>query len=115
MLGCPHIWHIRESMEHYYFKFSVGDLFAKRIFKKGVDSYILISDFLFYSYNKYFPNTFTRKIYNGVSINIEKRDLNQLFGVMNICIVGVVCEQKNQFDAVKAIEILVKDKGIKKH
>jgi glycosyltransferase involved in cell wall biosynthesis len=113
MLGCPHIWHIRESMEHYYFKFSVGNFFAKKIFRKGADSYILISDFLIRSYNKYLPNKITQKIYNGVSINIKKRDLNQLFGVMNICIVGVVCEQKNQFDAVKTIKILVKDKGVK--
>jgi glycosyltransferase involved in cell wall biosynthesis len=112
-LGVPHVWHIREGLESYGFKFSLGESLSRSFFKKGADKYILISNYLYKSYENYIPVELTRMIYNGITIHHLEREINApIEGVFNLCVVGLVAEQKNQMDALIALKILV-DKGYK--
>jgi len=110
-LNCPHIWHIRETLQAYDFKYSIGKFWAKRIFENGADRYIVISDFLLNTYNDFLPVKRTKRIYNGLSLKVESHSINRISDVLNIAIVGIICEQKNQLDALKALKI-IKTKGI---
>lgn len=39
-LNCPHIWHIREGIEQFPLKYSLGKFLSKIILKNGADKYI---------------------------------------------------------------------------
>lgn len=106
-LHCQHIWHIRESLEHFRFKFSLGVLFSQKFLKKGADKYIVISDFIQKSYINLLPPEKTVRIYNGVSIDFENKRISNVYDKnINLCCLGVLCEQKNQLYILKAIKIL---------
>lgn len=105
-----HIWHLRESMEQFNFKFSLGQIISKKLLKKGADKYILISNYLIKSYCDLLPVNKVVKIYNGIDFSrVEKPELKSE-GLLNLCMVGVVCEQKNNLDALKALDILINKK-----
>jgi glycosyltransferase involved in cell wall biosynthesis len=110
-LNCPHIWHIRESLDQFNFKFSLGNFLSKFFLKRGAAKYIVISDFLKNSYDNLLPLGKTEKVYNGVSLNLEERISNSVAEVLKICCVGVLCEQKNQLDVLRAI-CLLRQNGI---
>ncbi len=111
-LQCPHIWHIRETLNAYNLKFSLGVSYSKYFLKRGADKYIVISDFLLKSYKGILPSSKTLKVYNGVSVVIENKVNNtRNTNTLNICCVGIICEQKNQLEILEAISILRK-KGI---
>ena len=105
-LKCPHIWHIRETLQAYGLKFSVGTFFAKRIFEHGADRYIVISDFLLNNYKGILPQNRVSRIYNGLSLDVESKSLKSQTTILNIAIVGILSEQKNQMDALHALTIL---------
>lgn len=110
-LHCPHIWHIRETMQAYNFKFSLGVFLSRQFLKKGADKYIVISDFIKQSYEALLTHQKTQRVYNGVSIDLQHKRISNTFDEnINLCCLGVLCEQKNQLDILKAIKIL-KDKG----
>lgn len=111
-LKCPHIWHLRETLIAYNFKYSLPNFWVRRIFFKGADQYIVISDFLHKYYNNYLPEDKVKKVYDGICLDNNRLRINHYDEILNICIVGLVSEQKNQMDAVKAIKIL-NDKGHK--
>ncbi len=111
-LGCEHIWHLRESMEPFKFKFSTGTFFAKQIFINGAKKYILISDFLVNSYKNLLPENKVVRIYNGIKINDNNSRVNNSTDTIKLCLIGIICEQKNQLDAVKAINILTRERGM---
>jgi L-malate glycosyltransferase len=103
-INIPHIWHIRESMESYAFKFSLGNFVSKRFLRNAADKYILISDYLIKFYSTMLPTDKVVKIYNGISIEENQLEKNTFLpGVLNVCVIGVLCEQKNQMDALRAI------------
>jgi glycosyltransferase involved in cell wall biosynthesis len=66
---------------------------------------------LLHEYKKYIPASKVIRIYNGISANTEIRQNNRISGFIHICIAGVICEQKNQLDAIKALKILSVNKG----
>lgn len=112
-LNCPHIWQIRETLQAYNFKYSIFEFQVKKLFKKGADRYIVISDFLLNNFKNFLPIKRTVRIYNGISQNIENKKIVNISNVLNIALVGIICDQKNQLDALKALTIL-KTKGIDK-
>jgi glycosyltransferase involved in cell wall biosynthesis len=105
-LQCPHIWHLRETLQAYDFKYSLPTNIVKRIFDKGANRYIVISDFLFKSYANLLAPERVKRIYNGLTLEIENRKSNNFDDYLNIAIVGIICEQKNQLDAFKTLTIL---------
>lgn len=112
-LKCPHIWHIRETLEAYEFQFSLGNFLSKQILKKGASTYIAISNFVASRYTGIIPSDKIKVIYNGVSLDIAPKKEIAKDDILRICIVGIVSEQKKQMDAVKALNILVNKKGYK--
>jgi len=107
----PHIWHFRETMRHYDFKFSSGVFYAKKFLQKPINNYITISDFLTLYYQNFIPNIKMKRIYNGFNFFDNMRINNKLNGQLKICILGIVSKNKNQLDAVKAIDELVNKRG----
>jgi glycosyltransferase involved in cell wall biosynthesis len=111
-LKCSHVWHLRETLQAYNFKFSLGSFFSRQFLKKGADKYIVISDFIKESYASLIPPEKTQRIYNGVSINlIQKRHVNGIENNLHIVCLGVLSEQKNQLEILQAVKIL-KDKYV---
>lgn len=110
---CPHLWHIRESLEQFQFKFGMGKKFAQIFLTKAADRYILISDYLIRFYGRLLPDQKVIRIYNGIKPPVTKRERTKKNGTLNLCILGVVCHQKNQMDAVKALNRLVNNRSIK--
>jgi glycosyltransferase involved in cell wall biosynthesis len=107
----PHIWHIREAMESYNLKFTLGDSFARKFLSVGADQYIVISDFIKESYLDLLPLNKIKRIYNGVSFVLDKpRESNTISENINLCCVGIICKEKNQLDILIAIKIL-KERG----
>ncbi len=118
-LGCflskklhrPHIWHIRENLIAYHFKLSLGNFLSKQLLKNGAHKYILISDYLVRAYSNLLPPNKINRIYNGLSILPKRANKNNISKVLNICMIGIVSEQKNQLEAIKALKVLIKEKG----
>lgn len=107
-LKCPHIWHFRESLEQFHFKLSLGNFISKLFLKTAANKYILISDYLINAYAKLLPDDKIQRIYNGIDfnrINLKPEKKNHFF---NMCMVGIISDQKNNLDALKALCILVK-------
>lgn len=107
-LKCPHIWHFRESLDSYQFKLSLGNFISKLFLKTAANKYILISDYLINAYAKLLPADKIQRIYNGIDfnrINLKPEKKNHFF---NMCMVGIISDQKNNLDALKALCILVK-------
>jgi glycosyltransferase involved in cell wall biosynthesis len=107
----PHIWHIRETLQAYDFRYSLPDFFVKRIFDRGADKYIVISNFLSNAYKCFLPESRIKRIYNGLSLDVDNKEQQNYKGILHVAVVGIICEQKNQLDALKAINSL-KCKGI---
>ncbi len=112
-LKCPHVWHLRETLEAYEFKFSLGNSLSKQILKKGASTYIAISNFVASRYTGIIPSDKIKVIYNGVSLATPPEKEVAKDYISRICIVGIVSEQKNQLDVVKALNILVNKRDCK--
>lgn len=112
-LNCPHVWHIRESMIQFNFKFSMGNSPSKLFLKNYADRFILISDYLQESYKNILPQHKTIRVYNGIDFSKEYSKLKPNNNFVNLCLVGVISEQKNQLDALKALKILVHQHEVK--
>ncbi|WP_083928282.1 glycosyltransferase family 4 protein [Spirosoma panaciterrae] len=108
-LNCPHIWHFRESMDSYNFKFSLGKRFAAFFFIYSAQKYILISDYLMRYYSPLLPHDRVIRIYNGLSLNCSVPSFTKMTN-MNIAVVGVISSQKNQMDILRA-SLLLRHRG----
>lgn len=105
-LGKPHIWQFRESLSQ--FNLSLSLFLSKRILKDSTNcSYILISDYLVRYFQYLLPLERVHRIYNGIALPQRVKVTNDMRdGVLKLCMVGVLNEQKNQMDAVKAVHII---------
>ena len=105
-LGKPHIWQFRESLSQFNLSLSLS--LSKRILKDVTNcSYILISDYMVRYFQHLLPSERVHRIYNGIALPQRVRDTNDMKdGVLKLCMVGVLNEQKNQMDALKAVHII---------
>ena len=106
-LKCPHIWHFRESLESFHFKLSLGNFISKQLLKTAANRYILISDFLINAYSHLLPADRTQRVYNGIDFSRVKLQSEKNYETFNMCMVGIISEQKNNMDALKALNALV--------
>lgn len=106
-MNCPHIWHIRETLKAYNFKYSLPEFIVKKIFEKGADKYIVISDYLAKDYAGLLPVDKIQRIYNGIDFLRINPTAEKKAGIINICMMGIISDQKNNLDALKALCILV--------
>ena len=111
-LNVPHIWHFRESLVQLNLSLSLS--LSKYLLIQPINSaYIMISEYMMRYYRSYLPTERMNCIYNGVSLpaNINRVESNVVKKTLKLACVGVVCEQKNQLELLKAINIL-KQKNI---
>ena len=110
----PHVWHFRESLVQFNLSLSLSLSLSKYLLIQPINSaYIMISEYMMRYYRSYLPTERMNCIYNGVSLpaNINRVESNVVKKTLKLACVGVVCEQKNQLELLKAINIL-KQKNI---
>ena len=110
----PHVWHFRESLVQFNLSLSLSLSLSKYLLVQPINSaYIMISEYMMRYYRSYLPTERMNCIYNGVSLpaNISRVESNLVKKTLKLACVGVVCEQKNQLELLKAINIL-KQKNI---
>ncbi len=113
-LKCKQIWHLRETLQAYNFKLSLGVKLSKRILNRENCQYIAISDFVVKAYKYLVPMEKITRVYNGIKIQNGILTSNKIADSINICVIGVLSEQKNQLDALKAFKILKEQKMLNK-
>ena len=110
-----YIWHIREFMEEDH---GIEFLNKKLAFKLlgNASGLIAISDDIKEKYERLL-NKEVIQIYNGIDYDTynmpEKKNLYK--DSVEIMIIGRICEGKGQIEAVKAMELLLKDEELKNY
>lgn len=108
MAGIPYVWHIRELMEEQF-----GCEFLDKKLKYELyfqaDKLIAISNFVSRKYQEKFSLQ-TTKIYNGLNIKRFKVEIDKKRNYRNIFLAAaaVISIEKGQIDAIKAVELLVR-------
>lgn len=109
-LGLPHVWQARETFEQFSLSLSLSLSRSKAIWDSPVNKkYILISDYMKNSYMNYLPADRMVKVHNGVDLpqGIFRKNTNVLKGRLQIACMGVLSEQKNQLEILKAQKVLL--------
>lgn len=109
-----HVWHLREFGDlDFDLKPILGARYESFVYRRA-DAYIAISqkikDYYAYKVNR----DKLRLIYNGISPYKYDKQSVHANDVTNVCISGVVCESKNQLEAIRAIGLIVNQYGYKK-
>ena len=102
-LGLPHIWQFRESLTQFSLSLSLS--LSKRILADKTNrKYVLISDYMMSFYRPYLPHDRMVCVYNGVDLPNETYRLedNKLHDCLQVVCVGVISEQKNQLELLRA-------------
>ena len=113
-LCIPHIWQFRESFEQFNLKPSLTKKSTKKIFADRTNiEHILISDYMMKAYRSYLPNDRMARIYNGVDLpkGMEERKQNVIKGRLKVVCSGILSDQKNQLEILKA-QIILKERRI---
>lgn len=109
-LQIPHVWHFRESLVQFNLSLSL----SLSLLRRPVNSaYILISQYMMDYYRPYLPEDRMHCIYNGVSLpqGVYRQKLNQVIDHLKVVCIGVLCEQKNQMELLRA-QYLLMQRGV---
>jgi glycosyltransferase involved in cell wall biosynthesis len=108
--GIPHIWHIREfGEEDYGLNFDRGIEKATHFMEHHSEYIITITNSLKNKYKDLISDSKLVRIYNGVDINeIKLSQYPKSLEKINFLLVGLLHENKGQEEAIRAIEVLVK-------
>lgn len=101
----PHIWHIREFVrEDLGCEFWDAEL-KKKLFS-CTEKYIAISESIRQKYSQEYGIDM-EKLYNGIGIDRFIEDINEKDDNCNFLLAGDIIPEKGQFDAIKAMEVLL--------
>ncbi len=106
-LNIPHIWHFRESLVQFNLSLSLS--LSLSLLQRPINrAYILISHYMMDYYSSYLPVDRMHCIYNGVSLpkGISRMQPNTINDHLKVVCIGVLCEQKNQLELLRAQSIL---------
>lgn len=107
LMSIPHVWHFREvAALSFNAKSILGEGYQKWVYSLS-DKIVAISNNVKVEFNKLIPLDKTVVVQNGILPSVVKKYPNFDCTIFNICIVGRVEINKNQFEAVKAIQRLV--------
>ncbi len=106
MAHIPYVWHIRELLEEHFGCEFINKNLKLDLLEKS-DRLITISDFVQNMYLKKYGIDSTR-IYNGFNVRRYKNEIVANREYNNIFLVAaMITPEKRQWDAIKAVEILV--------
>lgn len=107
-LKITHIWHIREfGEEDYNLIYDCGYVKSCKYIEKNSDKIIAISKSIKSKYSKFISENKIEVIYNGISRKyIIKKTKNNIKGKVEIVLIGLLHEKKNQLEALEAVKIL---------
>lgn len=107
LAGIPYVWHVREFLQEdfnsYFF-----DIDLKLKLFLGASKVITISDCVKKKYQEQYGIK-TLRIYNGFNIGRYKRKIEKQKFNYNFLLAGEITKGKGQWDAVRAVEILVEN------
>ena len=110
-LDLPHIWQFRESLTSFSLSFSLSSSLSRRVFASKVNKrFVLISDFMMSFYKPYLPYERMICVYNGVDlpVGIARSEKNKIHNRLQVACVGLISDQKNQMELLRAQSILHK-------
>ena len=108
MKHIPHVWHLREfGWLDFELCPILGDGFERWVYGKG-DCFIAISKRIEEEFLKILPTEKVRLVYNGVVPKSDDLDSCHTNDISHFVIAGMIQETKNQMEAVKALEIVLK-------
>lgn len=112
LLGVPHVWHFREVASlSFGTKPILGERYQRWVYGLS-DLIIAISNNVKQEFERFIPLDRTIVVPNGIlPVNVGCFPNHEIDNY-NICVVGRVEANKNQLEAVKAIQILVR-RGVK--
>ncbi len=103
--GVPHVWHLREfCFEDFGMKSIFGERYEQWIYKKCACG-IAISKAIERKYKPFFGKSL-QLIYNGIVPKNESLQAAHNNEVVTFCIVGRIEPNKNQFEVIKACQLL---------
>lgn len=111
-LGLPHVWQARESLSQ--FSLSLSLVLSRKLWAlPATKAHILISDYMMDYYRPYLPNDRMVRIYNGVDLpkGVTERTKNEINGRLKVACVGVLSNQKNQLELLRA-QVLLRSRGV---
>lgn len=112
-LNVSHVWHFRESLVQFNLSLSLSLSLSKYLLRQSTNkAYIMISDYMMDFYKSYLPEDRMKRIYNGISLpeTVCRKNPNVLLESLKIACVGVLSDQKNQLELLRAVNLL-KDKN----
>lgn len=114
-LKIPHIWHLREYMEEDFGYKRLNVAITRKLIRKSKYC-IAVSKGIKKKYKKEYCANIIH-LYDGVECSLYEYPVNMendTKEISELLLAGAVCEGKGQWDAVRAVEILV-NKGITVH
>lgn len=112
MKRTPHVWHLREfGLLGYNLSSLFGTGYERWVYRHG-DLFIAISKAVKDYYSPIIPDEKIRMIYNGVLPPDEQFTARHQDKTISFCLMGLLCEQKNQLEALRAVDILVNRWGV---
>lgn len=111
-LKVPHVWHVREMLEHYNMKYVIPCWHKK--LRERSDGTIYISQYLLDNACKKYAEKNAHVIYNGFDISgtTTCKKTGHATTSINLLVCGMITENKGQAEAIEAVRILVKERGI---
>ena len=113
-LGLPHVWQARESLSQFSLSLSLSLVLSRKLWAlPATKAHILISDYMMDYYRPYLPNDRMVRIYNGVDLpkGVTERTKNEINGRLKVACVGVLSNQKNQLELLRA-QVLLRNRGV---
>lgn len=112
-LKIPHLWQIREyGYLDYNLVYYNGIFKATKFMNENSSAIVVISEDLKNYYSNYIKADKLNVIYNGIKVKSPFEKQRELSKALNLCFIGVICESKNQIEAIKACEYLIKEKRV---
>ena len=109
----PHVWHLREFGNLDFNLHSLlGPLYEKWVYRHA-DAYIAISEIIKSHFAALIPPEKIRTIYNGVAVPETMREEKHNKTDVQLCMLGLVSESKNQKEALRAVDLLVHREGVR--
>lgn len=114
VLKIPHVWHLREfGDEDYNLEFYIGKRKAVEYIEQNSQKIITISNVVYQHYAKYSKDKSKWQIvYDGVDSNNYILSSRYPEKKLSIAFMGVLQENKNQIELLKALKLLSDNEGV---